>query len=100
MHFEANFQISVLILPLFLGRFVDRDFDLRLHSASNFHVSDIGFVTPLEKLCSMSFASRMHFKTDVHIFGLAFAIVYDGSINKDGVMNTCHFFRSSISITS
>ena len=59
--FKHIFIFSALILPLFLGSFVDRHFYPRLHSDSNFHISALGSVTPLEKLCLMSFASRAHF---------------------------------------
>ena len=68
------FIFSVLILPLFLGSSVDRHFYPRLHSGSNFHISALGFVTPLEKLCLMSFASRMHFFLSFHISALDFVI--------------------------
>ena len=66
------FIFSALILPLFLGTSVDRHFYLRLHSGSNFHISTLGFVTPLEKLCLMSFASRMYFWLSFHISALDF----------------------------
>ena len=68
-----------LILPLFLGRFVDRHFYLRLHSGSNFHVSALGFATPLEKLCSMSFASRMHFLKLIFKFPLLISSLLFGN---------------------
>ena len=69
------FIFSVLILPLFLGKFVDRHFYLRLHSGCNFHVSALGFVTPLEKLCLMSFASRMHFGSNFHVLAVDLVII-------------------------
>jgi len=95
------FIFSVLILPLFLGRFVDRHFYLRLHSGSNFHVSALGysnvicisyaflklrfqitapdFVTALRKLRLLSFASRMHFAFTFHVLAVDFAIITENA---------------------
>ena len=58
--FKQIFIFSVLILPLFLGSSVDRHFYPRLHSGSNFHISALGSVTPLEKLCLMSCACLLY----------------------------------------
>ena len=66
------FIFPVLILPLVLGSSVDRHFYPRLHSGSNFHISALGFVAPLEKLCLMSFASRTLIGFSLHIFGIDF----------------------------
>ena len=68
-------MFSLLILPLPLGKSVDRHFYLRLHSGSNFRVCAPGFVTFLEKLCLMSFASRMHLGLYFHLFAVDFVII-------------------------
>ena len=95
------FIFSVLILPLFLGRFVDRHFYLRLHSGSNFHVSALGysnvicisyaflklsfqisaldFVTALRKLRLRSFASRMQVGFSFHVLAIDFVIITENA---------------------
>ena len=87
------FIFSALILPLFLGTSVDRHFYLRLHSGSSFHISTLGFVTPLEKLCLMSFASRMYFWLSFHISALDFVTTLE-QLHMMSFASRMHFWFS------
>ena len=74
------FIVLVLVLPLFLGRSVDRHLYPRLHSGSNFHICALGFVTSLGNPPLMSCAFRVHFWFSFHSSALDFVIPLGNSV--------------------